>query len=224
MAFILLYVVLNILSLVVLFEFLEDSFSKASWAWVFRIIKFSADLIFLLLVFFVLRRYIFDSDTHPGGNKLKYLSLALIGGLTMVVIQPSITVAFSYIPGFEVFRDHQFVAVVFKPTDVFYIVSTTLLAPISEELFFRGFLLKGLLRKYKSWIAILISAFIFGIWHFNFFDPNILVAKHIFVTFIGGLAMGYLYFKSEKLIYPIIFHVCWNILVVINDYVELPLI
>lgn len=206
----------------VLFEFLEDNFSKVSWAWVFRAIKFSADVIFLLLVYFVLRRYIFASGSNPEVNKLKYVALAMAGGLTMVIIQPSITVAFSYIPGFEVFRDHQFVAVIFKPTDVFYIASTALLAPISEELFFRGFLLKGLLRKYKSWIAILISALIFGIWHFNFFDPNILVAKHIFVTFLGGLAMGYLYFKSEKLIYPIIFHVSWNVLVVINDYVELP--
>lgn len=71
------------------------------------------------------------------------------------------------------------------------IISTTLLAPICEEIFFRGIILQGLLNnKIHPFKAILFSSFLFGFVHMNPWQ------------FIGGIIIGsifgiiYLYTKS----------------------------
>lgn len=80
------------------------------------------------------------------------------------------------------------------------IISTVVLAPFLEELFFRGVILKGLLnnKKINPWVAILISAALFGIVHFN---PWQLVG-----AFFLGFLLGWVYYKTGTLFNTIFLH------------------
>lgn len=61
-------------------------------------------------------------------------------------------------------------------------VYTALLAPVAEEILFRGYILRSL-RPYGKRFAILISAFLFGLFHGNLMQ--------IPYAFLVGLLLGY---------------------------------
>jgi membrane protease YdiL (CAAX protease family) len=83
-------------------------------------------------------------------------------------------------------------------------VVITVLAPIGEELFFRG-LVQSLLRRHLGgpWPAILATSAIFAAVHFN--QPQAIPA-----LFILAVAMGYNYERTGRLLGPIIMHAIFN--------------
>lgn len=78
------------------------------------------------------------------------------------------------------------------------------LAPICEELLFRGVLLRGLLRNYRPAVAIAQSALLFGIIHFN-------PAQSVGAFFIG-LVLGWCYYQTRSLGLCICLHGLNNLL------------
>lgn len=80
---------------------------------------------------------------------------------------------------------------------VFLLVS--FFAPIIEEIIFRGIIQKGLINKgVKPRNAIIISALIFGLVHFN--------PWQFIGAFLLGLVLGVVYFKTKSLLMPILLH------------------
>jgi len=82
--------------------------------------------------------------------------------------------------------------------------SAAILAPIAEEIFFRG-LLQSMLRRYfgRPWVAIVVTSFLFaGVHAPNYQD---LPALAIF-----SVALGYNYERCGKLWPSIIMHACLN--------------
>lgn len=76
-----------------------------------------------------------------------------------------------------------------------------ILAPIAEEVVFRGAILRKLLTlfgKQKHWIAIAVSAALFGLLHGNL--PQFIHA------FVIGLLLGWLYYRTDSIIPGILFH------------------
>ncbi|MBF8982778.1 CPBP family intramembrane metalloprotease [Lutibacter sp. B2] len=94
----------------------------------------------------------------------------------------------------------------------FAVIAIAVIAPIFEEIVMRGIMLEGLLNKYKPQKAIIISALIFGIWHFN-------IPQFINATLIG-LILGVLYYKTNSLILCIVIHITNNTMAIIMDYLE----
>lgn len=79
-----------------------------------------------------------------------------------------------------------------------------LLAPVLEEILFRGILLRGLLRNYAPAVAIGQSALLFGIIHFN-------PAQSLF-AFCFGITLGWLYYRTQSLMLCIALHALNNLL------------
>ncbi len=81
---------------------------------------------------------------------------------------------------------------------------------IAEEFAFRGFLFGTLKDKYKPWVAIVVSAVLFGAYHMNL------------LQFVGGLMMGiglgYVAYKSGSIWIGVIMHFINNGLSVIFQY------
>lgn len=77
------------------------------------------------------------------------------------------------------------------------------LAPISEELIFRGVTLCIARRAFPFWIANFIQALLFGIFHMNPLQGC--------YTFILGLFMGYICEKGGTLYHAIFFHFLFNL-------------
>jgi len=76
------------------------------------------------------------------------------------------------------------------------------IAPVIEEIIFRGFILQTLNVKTKTWIASLGAALFFGVAHFEFQVLGVL-------TLIGLILNG-LFLRSRSLIPSIIFHMLNN--------------
>lgn len=86
------------------------------------------------------------------------------------------------------------------PVLIFF--SVVIIAPISEELTFRGVILKKALKVTPFIAANIIQAILFGIAHMN-------IVQGIY-AFGGGLAMGYVAYKYKTLKASILLHMFFN--------------
>ena len=88
-----------------------------------------------------------------------------------------------------------------------------IVGPIFEEILFRG-LIFGELRKITPVkIALVIQALLFGAYHLN-------LVQGVY-AFLLGLLIGYVYYRSNSIIAPILMHVSINSLsVIINEFVS----
>lgn len=93
---------------------------------------------------------------------------------------------------------------IFEQNIIFIIFTMTICPAFLEEFMMRGFLLNGLLNKYKPSLAIVLSAVIFGLFHGN-------VPQFINAT-IAGVITGVLYYKTRSLWLCIIEHAANNFL------------
>ena len=86
---------------------------------------------------------------------------------------------------------------------VLQFISLCLIAPIFEEIIYRGIMLEELNKRYRSIKAILISALFFGIMHFNLHQA--------INGFFIGIVMGVIYIKTDSLILTIFLHFINNL-------------
>ncbi len=83
------------------------------------------------------------------------------------------------------------------------LLATVILAPISEELLFRGLTLRFLRSAgVKFAIANVLQALFFGILHLN-------LVQGIY-AFVVGLVLGYVAGKCRTVFLPILLHLCFN--------------
>ncbi|MCY3804291.1 MAG: CPBP family intramembrane metalloprotease [Candidatus Saccharibacteria bacterium] len=86
------------------------------------------------------------------------------------------------------------------------IIGILLIAPILEEIIFRGLLWSSLRKYWNFWLATLISAFIFAVFHISLlwsWQLNLIVVIEIFLL---GCCLAWLMEYSRNLVYPIIVH------------------
>jgi sodium transport system permease protein len=76
------------------------------------------------------------------------------------------------------------------------------LAPVCEELAFRGFILTGLRQRFHPWTAILLSSFLFAASHLNVFQ--------MVPTFILGVILGVVATRSRSILPGILLHLLYN--------------
>jgi membrane protease YdiL (CAAX protease family) len=85
---------------------------------------------------------------------------------------------------------------------VLFVIVGVILAPVLEELFFRGFVFKGLREKYGWKAALVISSAIFSVFHLQ-------VATLLPMFLLGGL-FAYLYQRTESVFPGMIMHFLVN--------------
>lgn len=81
------------------------------------------------------------------------------------------------------------------------LIIISIIAPIFEELFFRKLLIDRTI-KYGATLSILLSAFVFALFHGNL--------NQFFYAFLLGAFFAYVYTKTGKIIYTIILHAFVN--------------
>ncbi len=98
------------------------------------------------------------------------------------------------------------------PLYVLYSLLTTIvIAPVLEELFFRGFLLQRL-RSYDVKFAIVFSGLCFGLMHMNLLQGSM----HIFT----GILLAIVCIQKESILFPILCHMFYNTIMCIGSYVN----
>ena len=92
------------------------------------------------------------------------------------------------------------------------LVSACIVAPISEEILYRGVLFQGLLNRFGPLAAALLSAFIFTIVHFYGLYGTLGVG-------ILGVALALVYHATRSLPAVIIFHAIYNLTAILPDWI-----
>ena len=77
------------------------------------------------------------------------------------------------------------------------------LAPMIEEVLMRGYLLDGLSSSYGCAIALLVSSFLFALFHFNMVQT--------LSAFICGIVLGLLYLQTGSIFCCILTHAGYNL-------------
>jgi membrane protease YdiL (CAAX protease family) len=80
--------------------------------------------------------------------------------------------------------------------------SILIMAPIFEEILFRGIILRGLLKRHNPIFSILLSSLLFGAVHMNW---------HQFANAtLLGFILGYVFYKTGRIRYTIFMHFVMN--------------
>lgn len=91
-----------------------------------------------------------------------------------------------------------------------FIISVIVVAPVFEEIIYRGIILEQLYKRYGSLKAIGISSLLFAIMHLNI---------HQGVNgFFLGIILGFIYIKTNSLLLGMFLHFVNNFLVIISIY------
>lgn len=91
---------------------------------------------------------------------------------------------------------------------------TCIVAPLAEELFVREGLLGSMLRsKVNPWVAIIISALLFGVMHANSYQGVFAVS--------AGIIWGILYWKTGNIVITTIIHIINNTLGTVYDFMAI---
>lgn len=91
---------------------------------------------------------------------------------------------------------------------VLYLALLGLLAPLAEELIFRGFVYGGIRRYLPAFTAVLVSAGIFGLMHLN--------SMALLQLVVIGIILAVLYERTRSLIPCIVCHALNNVLVFVT--------
>ncbi len=86
--------------------------------------------------------------------------------------------------------------------DLLSFLSVAVVAPVAEELLFRGLILQGFLARYRLGFAIAASAVIFALFHLNPYQ--------YFTAFVAGIILGWLFLRTRSLWTCIAAHAFYN--------------
>jgi membrane protease YdiL (CAAX protease family) len=97
------------------------------------------------------------------------------------------------------------------------LLAVVVAAPCLEELFFRGFILTGILASRLGVVgALFFTAALWAIMHAAQYAPT-----ELFLIFLGGLLLGYARWKTRSIYVPIGLHALWNLVSAVETMIYL---
>jgi membrane protease YdiL (CAAX protease family) len=163
-------------------------------------------ILFSALLYY--KRMSYRSLFHPSRNSvsatlgtLSIPILLLIPGLALVMLTAvsTLTVLFP-VPRWEQAMFERMMS-----NGLATLVSVCILAPLLEEMLFRGIILRSFLRQYSRSRAFVYSAALFGLAHLNIYQ--------FVVGFALGMIAAWLYERSRSLWPCVLLHAAYNSLV-----------
>jgi len=149
--------------------------------------------------------------TVPGG----YLGLPLwvLGGMATLTV---FVISAAYMG--EPSNENQFIVDIFGNTEavtprIILLAAGVILAPVFEEILFRGFVYRNLKELMGPGLAIVASGFIFGLVHVD--------VEHLFVLSVLGACLAWIYEVSGSLLVCVIVHGAWNLSAFVTMWLQL---
>jgi hypothetical protein len=87
-------------------------------------------------------------------------------------------------------------------------LKVAVMAPVVEELIFRGLILHGFRKNYNAFTAVFMSALLFSLFHLNPWQMP--------ATFVLGLILGWIMIRTQSIILAIVGHSLNNLLVLLS--------
>ena len=102
----------------------------------------------------------------------------------------------------------QFVHTLVDIKEIILSISLFIIVAFTEEVLFRGYILKNLMTSFNKYVALITSSIIFAIAHG--LNPNIDLLSMINL-FLAGIVLGSTYIYTKNLWFPIALHLSWNL-------------
>jgi uncharacterized protein len=133
---------------------------------------------------------------------LKGIGKNLIGGIFLGLILQSLTILVIYLKGGLYIISINPLVFLLPP------LTMAFTSAIFEEILIRGIIFRIIEEKLGSYLALLISALIFGAMHLG--NPNSSLTVAIGLAIQAGLLLAAAYIYSRNLWFPIAIHFAWN--------------
>lgn len=175
----------------------DKAYRASAWS------LFSTNALAAIVFFFIIypkKKFfeVFKGKKSSIGNAVLWGIIGFFLALLGQMIAGSIEMALGVEPGSE---NTALLADISKVAPVM-IISIVVFAPLLEEIIFRRVLFGGLYQKTNFIIAALLSAVIFSAVHGEL--------QHLLIYMAPGLVFSYIYYRTKRLITPIIAHLLMN--------------
>jgi len=239
-------VVGGFLTLIMFISFDLDIFSNSYFTSLISLFE----LIFLFLPLLYVRKYLQNPTlknrlillgfTTRGYDKRRIskeiligLGFAVIGVLVVTLVSFIIEVVLELVFGIIIIQDSTGISGVLIPSDILSLIVFSviifLVIGTSEEILFRGFMQKGLVRSLGDRWGIIVTALIFSLIHLLGLFPIALESPFFFIIsfllsftpyFAISLILGWLYhWRNENLLAVMITHGVYDVLIIVITYV-----
>jgi membrane protease YdiL (CAAX protease family) len=98
-----------------------------------------------------------------------------------------------------------------QTTSLTFLLGAVILAPLLEEIVFRGIILRGYLLTYSPKTAVFLASLLFAIAHGT--------PIHMLSIFLTGLFLCWIYYKTKALTFTIILHAIFNVTAISCTYI-----
>jgi membrane protease YdiL (CAAX protease family) len=177
-----------------------DSFSNLSPAqfFVVELFGFTATLLTTLLF----RRYMDNKTFMSLGFSMAGRGKDMLAGLAGAILLFGIGTLILYLMGEISFTGFQFDAASFFVSFALFVV-----VAINEETIIRGYILNNLLTRMNKYVALAISASVFGVLHIFNSGMDVLPLVNLI---LAGILLGSVYIFTRNLWFSISLHLFWN--------------
>ncbi|MFD0977044.1 CPBP family intramembrane glutamic endopeptidase [Salinimicrobium gaetbulicola] len=107
----------------------------------------------------------------------------------------------------ELLDQIQYQAFEFDLSQLIATILIFILVSFTEEILFRGYILRNLMYSFNKYFALILSASIFSFLHG--FNPNIDIIGFANI-FLAGILLGITYIHTKSLWFPMALHFSWN--------------
>ena len=175
-------------------------------------LNFVVDLITVLVAVIILRKFIKRQWKDFMNNKLSIIAGCFLGFFLNICANAIGSSIVKLFVDQSSSVNQQQVESLTKSIPAIMFFVTGFLAPIGEELIFRGVLFTGL-RKYNRFLAYVVSAFLFGFIHVmnSVFAGNIFEMVQMIPYAFSGIVFAYIYESTDNIWASILTHMTNNI-------------
>lgn len=153
-------------------------------------------------VYIILYKYYEKRDITE--FSLKRSGTSILSGILLGIMLQSLTILVIYIMAkYEIISVNNFIAILPAMTLAFT-------AAVFEEILLRGIIFRITEESLGSYLALLISAILFGAMHIG--NPNATIITSAGIAIQAGLLLGVAYMYTRNLWFPIAIHFAWNFL------------
>ncbi len=151
---------------------------------------------------------------RPDGSLVKATLLALAAIICSLVFAQLYTMAVTAL-GWQILSPPELPSNLLLPgaAALLSVLALAVVTPIAEEIFFRGFVQRGLVNRWGPVPGLIVSAAVFSGLHFS---PGVLLP-----VFVTGLLLGALYWRTGSLWPSVAVHAAQNLAAVLVIMLEL---
>ena len=168
--------------------------------WISGTISFICGVLLLLMYRWLVKSY--EERKIEELSMQKSLKDTGIGFLWGMLMMAAVIGIFALCGWYKIIGCSFAVAFIYRYLMAYFVVA------VGEEIVFRGIMFRLLDSQFNLWVALLISAVVFGIAHI--INPNATVVSTIGISLASGVLFGLLFKYYRTLWVPIGIHWSWN--------------